>query len=166
MALQLIFGGTEGHEEDWNLHFIDFRLKTLHFADNCSAFWVLNPTSYASVWAVVTAELRESNACNGINFNLAQKLLTKFHFFLPWTWPNTSKSHWTNKFESSIPITFWNFTWKIRSLLQRLCHRSITLKLQLKLRIELKSEIEARSSEVFTRFSCFLDTSLSPAKEK
>lgn len=79
-------------------------------------------------------------------------------FALPWTWPNTSKSHWTNKFESSIPITFCR-----RRLW--LCHHSTALKLQLTSNWT-KAKLKHTKIE-FARFLFwFLGTSLSPTKEK
>lgn len=79
-------------------------------------------------------------------------------FALPWTWPNTSKSHWTSKFESSIPITFCR-----RRLW--LCHHSTALKLQLTSNWT-KAKLKHTKIE-FARFLFwFLGTSLSPTKEK
>lgn len=105
-----------------HLHFVNFRLPALHLAHDCSAFWVLDPSSDVAVGAVVAAVLCESDAWK------RSKLVGNLTFdakVLPWTWPKTSKSHWTNKFVSSIPITLW----KIHFL--QLCHHSIASELQL-----------------------------------
>lgn len=62
--------------------------------------------------------------------------LTNLTWTLPWTWPNTSKSHCTSKFVSSMPIFFPQVKSKSPEFSHTflLCHRAIAHSLELQLR--------------------------------
>lgn len=152
---------SKGH----NSHFVNFRLESLHFTDDRSAFWVLDPSSDASVRAIIAAVFCEANAWK-FDSQLIMKISPQLSP-LPWTWPKTSKSHWTNKFESSIPIPLWKVQFTKRfSLSAQLCHRTDHTSIATEVRVWKFKEPHEDLKSFCSWYFWFLVTSLSPNRKE
>lgn len=123
-----------------DLHFINFRLESLHFANDCSSFRVLDPSSNICVQAIVTAELCKTNAWT--KKIIKMKCCKKERL---WAWylvhVHTLQNHIALINLRPLPFPFvlsvdLEFTWKVlsRSTLDSYVTVWSTLKLQLNAR--------------------------------